>query len=47
MYAQDPDGGDYYNFYRTSKKAESSNERGGHKRSTEMTKCRLHICNLR
>ena len=47
MYAQDLIGGECLNLYKTSEKAESSNERSGQKRSSEMAKCKLHICNLR
>ena len=32
---------------RTSEKDESNDEISSQKRSTEMAKCRLHICNLR
>ena len=45
--AQDPFGRQCKDLYRTSKKAESINERSCQKKSTEMAECKLHICNLK
>ena len=40
LHEQDPFGGECKDFYRTSKKIESNNERSFQKRSTEMVECR-------
>ena len=47
LHAQDSNGGECKNLYRTSKKVELSNEGSSQIRSIEMVKCRLHLCNLR